>query len=151
MTIDRARTPWHLWVVGVLSLLWNAFGANDYTQTQLGNRDYIASAMRPMGVSIDEALAYFNAFPAWMDTAWALGVWGSVLGSILLLLRKSLAVLAFFVSLFGLFVTTLYDIGNPMPGVVNGAGSIALLVGLWVILVSLIVYSRTMVKRNHLR
>ena len=25
-TNDRARTPWHLWVVGGLNALWTAFG-----------------------------------------------------------------------------------------------------------------------------
>jgi hypothetical protein len=26
-------TPWHLWLVGVLALLWNSFGAFDYVMT----------------------------------------------------------------------------------------------------------------------
>ena len=30
------KTPWHLWVVGVLTLLWNAVGATSYTMTRLG-------------------------------------------------------------------------------------------------------------------
>src|SRR3546814_7159427 len=35
------KTPWHLWVVGVLSLLWNAVGAFDYTMTKLNDADYL--------------------------------------------------------------------------------------------------------------
>jgi hypothetical protein len=34
-TAAPTKTPWHLWVVGILSLLWNAFGGYDYTMTQL--------------------------------------------------------------------------------------------------------------------
>ena len=29
-TLQPSRTPWHLWVVGVLSLLWNCYGGYDY-------------------------------------------------------------------------------------------------------------------------
>ncbi len=151
MTIDRARTPWHLWVVGVLSLLWNAFGCYDYTMTQLGDATYLSAMASQAGVPVDIFIAHFAAYPAWMDAAWALGVWGSLLGSILLLLRKQWAVLAFFVSLFGLFVSTLYGIGNPVEGMEQSASNWTLMAMIWVILIGLIVYSRAMVKRNHLR
>src|SRR3546814_11492179 len=50
------KTPWHLWVVGVLSLLWNAVGAFDYTMTKLNDADYL-SAFTP------EQIAYFQSFP----------------------------------------------------------------------------------------
>src|SRR3546814_4715800 len=63
------KTPWHLWVVGVLSLLWNAVGAFDYTMTKLNDADYL-SAFTP------EQIAYFQSFPLWANAGWALGVWG---------------------------------------------------------------------------
>ena len=31
----NARAPMHLWIVGVLSLLWNAMGVFDYLATKL--------------------------------------------------------------------------------------------------------------------
>ncbi|WP_292093733.1 hypothetical protein [Brevundimonas sp.] len=31
--IERMKTPWHLWLVGVLSLLWSSYGAFDFIQT----------------------------------------------------------------------------------------------------------------------
>src|SRR3546814_13177448 len=83
-----AKTPVHLWAVGVLSLLWNAVGAFDYMMTKLGNADYL-SAFTP------EQIAYFQGFPLWANIGWAFGVWGSVLGSILLLARSRHAVTAF--------------------------------------------------------
>ena len=36
-TAASRPTPMHLWIVGILSLLWNAFGACDYTMTEMGN------------------------------------------------------------------------------------------------------------------
>lgn len=94
MTTLPARTPWHLWAVGAISLLWNAFGANDYLQTQLGNLEYMEGMVTDMGVSAEAALAYFIGFPGWVHAFWALGVWSSVLGSVLLLMRLRYAVWA---------------------------------------------------------
>ncbi|MEJ2542305.1 MAG: hypothetical protein P8188_20455, partial [Gemmatimonadota bacterium] len=75
------RTPWHLWLVGVLALLWNAMGAFDYLMTETRNEGY-------MGQFTPEQLEYFYAFPAWVVAFWAIAVWGGVLGAIFLLLRK---------------------------------------------------------------
>ena len=32
---ESVRTPWHLWVVGILTLLWNSVGGFSYTMTRL--------------------------------------------------------------------------------------------------------------------
>lgn len=97
------RTPWHLWVVGVVSLLWNAFGAFDFVSTTTRGEAY----MREMG--FDQAMIdYFLAMPDWMYVPWTLGVWGAVIGSILLLLRNRFAVWAFALSLIGAVVSLIY-------------------------------------------
>lgn len=145
------RSPWHLWVVGIVSLAWNAFGAWDYLQTQLGNREYVAAMTEPMGVNVDAALAYYDRFPAWMDAAWALGVWGAVLGSILLLLRIRFALIAFILSFFGLVVGTLHGIANPMPGMEQTALTIGFTVVLWAVAIALIVYTRHVVAHDFVR
>lgn len=99
----RSTTPWHLWVVGILSLLWNGYGGYDYTMSQLqGDAYYRASGMT------DAQIAYFHAYPTWMIAVWAIGVWGSVLGSILLLARSRWAFHAFVVSLAAVLVSLLY-------------------------------------------
>ena len=40
-TPQTPKTPWHLWVVGVLSLLWNMIGAFDFYMTQTHNAAYL--------------------------------------------------------------------------------------------------------------
>ena len=77
-------TPWHLWVVGILGVLWDAVGAWDYLATETQNEAYM-SRFTP------EQLEFFYGFPTWVVAFWALAVWGGVLGTILLLLRKRLA------------------------------------------------------------
>ncbi|MGH7026762.1 hypothetical protein [Brevundimonas sp.] len=105
------RTPWHLWLVGVLSLLWSGFGGYDFIQTTTRGEVY----MRESGFG-DDMIAYFNAMPAWMYLPWTLGVWGAVIGSLLLLARSRWAVHAFALSLLGAVVSLIYSkFINPPP------------------------------------
>ena len=105
-----AKAPWHLWVVGIVSVLWNAIGAYDYTMTNLRNQAYLDSMGYPA-----EGIAYLEAFPIWAHTGWALGVWGAILGSILLLMRSRYAVWAFVASVAGIALTTVYEAGADLP------------------------------------
>jgi len=93
----QARTPMLLWVVGILALLWNAFGCYDYLMTNTHNAAYLASFPA-------DQLAYFNSLPSWLTAFWAIGVWGGLAGSILLLMRSRHAVLVFGLSLIGAVV-----------------------------------------------
>lgn len=106
----KSATPWHLWAVGVISLLWNAYGGYDFVMSVTQGETYwVASGMsQPM-------IDYFNAMPTWMYVPWVLGVWGAVAGSILLLLRNKLAVPAFALSLLGAVGNLAYGLANPMP------------------------------------
>lgn len=98
-----ARTPLHLWVVGVLSLLWNAYGAYDYLMTQTGGDAYLRSMKMT-----ETQIAYFHTMPTWTHGAWAIGVWGAIAGSVLLLLRREWALHAFVASLAGLAASLVY-------------------------------------------
>lgn len=103
-TASSGRTPWHLWVVGIFAVLWNAMGAFDYLMTQTQNEGYMAQFT-------PEQLEYFYGFPAWVVAFWAIAVWGGVLGAVLLLLRKRLAAGVFLVSFLSMVVTTVYNFG----------------------------------------
>lgn len=105
------KTPWHLWLVGGLSLLWNGFGGFDFIMTTTQGETYMRSAgmTQPM-------IDYFMAMPTWMYGPWILGVWGAVAGSILLLMRSRWAVTAFALSVVGAVVSLIYQkFINPMP------------------------------------
>ena len=110
-----ARTPAHLWIVGILATLWNCFGAYDYLMTKSRNTDYLASMMP--GVDPNAFLAYLDGYPIWAQFGWGLGVWMGLLGSILLLLRSRWAVHSFALSLLGMVLSFTYVFtGPPMPG-----------------------------------
>lgn len=139
--MDQVKTPKHLWIVGILALLWNAMGAVDYVMTETRNASYM-SQYSP------EQLEYFTNFPVWFIAFWAIAVWGSVLGSILLLLRIRWAGAAFFVSLLAMVVTSVYSFGMSDGASIMGVGGIVFTVVIYLVAVFLLLYSRAMCKRG---
>jgi hypothetical protein len=119
-TSAPARAPWHLWAVGLVSLIWNAFGGYDYTMSQLRDPGYLQSTMGPMGVTPAQASAWLDTFPLWATCFWAIGVWGSILGSILLLIRSRYAAWAFAASFAGAAINFAYETtSEQMPQLAN--------------------------------
>jgi hypothetical protein len=136
------RTPWHLWVIGILALLWSAMGALDYVMTQTKNETY-TSGFTP------EQLAFFYGFPAWVVAAWAIGVWGGVIGALLLLFRRRLAVWVFLASLLAVVVTTFHNylLSNGMA-IMGDAFSMGFTAVIFLFALGLFLYARAMQKRS---
>lgn len=124
MEETQVRAPMHLWIVGLLSLLWNGFGAFDYAMTRTKGADYIRSVMPT--IDADKMMAYIDGFPIWASIGWGLGVWGALAGSILLLMRNRLAAPAFGVSLLGAVLGIGYQLATPadIAGMDQGFGAI---------------------------
>ena len=141
MNGQTTKAPLHLWIVGVVAVLWNAIGAFDYSATQLRIEAYM-SAFTP------EQLEYFYGFPAWTVAAWAFGVWGALLGSIALLLRKAWAVWAFGISIVGMVLTTIHNFVLTDGAALMGPGALAFSAVIWVIALFLFFYARAMAKRG---
>lgn len=95
-------SAWHIWVVGGLSLLWNAGGAWNYVATKL-RLPAVLEQMTP------EQLAFFDAIPTWATATWAIAVWGAVIGSILILLRRAAAVNVLIVSFLCMCATSVQN------------------------------------------
>ena len=142
--IAASGRPWHLWLVGVLSALWNSVGAFDYTMTQTRNPAYLAQFT-------PEQLDYFASFPAWATGAWALGVWGAVAGSLLLLFRSRWAVQAFGIALAGLAGTTLFEVTANHPAGLSTTSAWLFLASIWAITALLLWYALRMRARAVLR
>lgn len=138
---NSVKAPVHFWIIGVVSLLWNSVGAFDYSASQL-KLDFYVSQFTP------EQLAYFSGFPAWAVASWAVGVWGALLGSLALLVRKSLAVLLFGASLLGLAANTVYSFVLSSGMETMGEGGAMFSAVIWVIALFLFFYARAMAKRG---
>lgn len=133
-TPAASRTPVHLWIVGILALLWNLVGAFDYLATQFGWEFYMSSFSQ-------EQLDYFYGFPAWVVAAWAIAVWGSLLGSIALLARKRWALWCFGAAVIGLALTTLHNFVLTDGAEIMGGQAAVFTVLIWAISVFLLWYS----------
>lgn len=147
----RAKAPWHLWVLGLVSLLWFAGGANDYVMTKTENAAYLGMAADSMGVSVETILAYFNGYPLWATVCWALGVWGAVAGSILLMLRTRFAFHAFLVSLIGLAGSTTYTFISDIPPEFATTGQLVFTAVIWASVILMAFYARAMTRAGVLR
>ena len=140
-----AKAPVHLWIVGALATLWNAFGAFDYVMTQTRNEAYLANFTDPQRI-------YFESFPVWMEATWAVGVWGGLVGALLLLARSRHAVTAFALSLAGLAISTVYQYGlaSPPEDMMTG-GMIAMNLAIWAVAIGLLWYAMRMRRAGVLR
>lgn len=97
------KTPWHVWLVGVVAVLFNAIGVFDFVMSMAQGEAYMASA----GMTPDQ-IAHYREMPAWMTAVWAIGVFGAFGASALLLLRRKLAFGVFAVSLAAFLVSLLH-------------------------------------------
>ena len=144
------RTPTHVWIVGILALLWNAFGCYDYLMTRSRDTEYLASMMPE--VDPNAALAWMDGFPIWASFAWGLGVWMGLAGAVLLLMRNRYAVPAFALSLLGAVVGLGYQMtmAAPLPG---AEGPMYTVMPIVIILVALgqFLYARAQRARGVLR
>ena len=94
------KAPWHLWVVGTLSLLWNTSGAYTIMSAQSG----AIMDMDPPEV------AYYAAQAPWFVAVTDLVLIAAILAAIALLLRSRWAVHLYGLSIAGIIVTSVYDI-----------------------------------------
>lgn len=137
----RKRTPSHLWLVGLLTLVFNTMGIISYLITKLG-------MLAEMGLTPSQ-IAFMESYPAWVSAFWALGVWGAFAGSVLILLRSKWAVAAVMVALAGLAAVTFYHYAMiEMPADMQSPG---LDLAIWVVTLFLLVYARRMTAAGVLR
>lgn len=101
--------PWHMWVLGVLLLLWNGLATFDYIMTVMRFEPYLANYP-------EDALAYFYNAPLWMYLIWGLSMIGGLVGTILLLMRRRAAVRVYAIAWLCSVIAVVYSAVNPVPG-----------------------------------
>jgi hypothetical protein len=92
--------PWHLWVVAVLTLVWNGGGAVTIVLAQMGSR----LDMDPHEV------AYYAAQPLWFVLATDLAIFLPIAGALALLLRHRSAAWLFALSALTVVLNNTYDV-----------------------------------------
>lgn len=97
------KTPWHLWLFGVLSLAWNAMGCWQWRQEITRAPDYLAQLTV-------EQVRYIEAAPMWVAVTFGLAVWAGLLGALMLLFRRRLAFHAYVAGLIGFLANSAYTL-----------------------------------------
>jgi hypothetical protein len=136
--------PRSFYVVAILFLLWSLAGDAAYIAQVTANPAELARTA-PYTARI------FARMPVWAWSAYAIAVWGSTLASILLLMKRRLAVPLYALSLAAVVVQFSYSfLGTDMLAV-KGPGVAAFPLVIFVIAVVELLYARTMARRGDLR
>lgn len=101
MSTERTNVHWVFWLVVLLGLLWHGAGIMNYL-----------AQTKPDGIAAlpETHRAIVDGRPSWATGGFAVGVFGGLLGCVLLLFRKGTAGLLFMVSLMGIFVSLIHTL-----------------------------------------
>jgi len=125
------------WIIGIIALIWNILGVVAYLmQAYMTEEELLALPL--------EEQALYSDIPAWVTAAFALAVFGGLLGCLLLLLRKKLATFVFIISLIGIIVQMIYNVFMSKAAEVYGPGNMIMPLMVIVIGTFLIWYSKRM-------
>lgn len=122
----KSATPWHVWLIGVVALLWNSMNLFDYFMT----------------------ITHFYSFPMWVDISWGLYVFAGLIGAVALLFRKRWAVSVFTLSLVAMVITSLYIFVTNGLSVSGSAGELIFTAMTLVIAVALLLYALRLARKG---
>jgi len=101
MSNPNVKPHWSFWLICVAALVWNVMGCMNFI-TQM-NPEMLANFP-------EAAKSLIETRPAWATAAFALAVFGGVVGDVMLILRKSMAIYLFLASLLGVVVTNIHTV-----------------------------------------
>jgi hypothetical protein len=125
----------NFWIIGGAALIWNLIGLVFY----IGHVSISPEALAAMTEAHQEFLL---ATPVWATSAFAIAVNAGVLGCILLLLRKSLAIPVFVVSLLAIVLQDLDAFVLRNAYSILGVSSLIIPSMVFVIGVAILLYAR---------
>ncbi|MEP0134217.1 MAG: hypothetical protein ABJJ25_08310 [Eudoraea sp.] len=139
---SNTKPPVWFWIVSILALLWNLMGVMSYLE-----QAYMTDEIKAQYTA--EQLTLMQGIPAWVTAAFAIAVWGGLLGCIALLFRKRwakpllmLSLIAILIQMaYSFFMTNAAEIYGLIPGII-----IPLLV--IIIGIALVQFARIAEKRN---
>ena len=99
MENTSVKPHWSFWLICIIALVWNSMGC----------MNFITQMDPEMHIHFPEAVkSLIETRPEWATAAFALAVFSGVVGDVLLMLRKSIAIYLFMASLLGVVVTNIH-------------------------------------------
>jgi len=142
MTTNKPAT-W-FWVVSAIALVWNAMGVIAY----IAQVTMSAEALQALP---ENERVLLQSIPTWATAAFAIAVWGGVLGSALLLIRKTWAAPVFIVSFLGILIQIVHSFFMSNSIEVYGPGGMVMPVMVLVFGAFLIWFSRKATENGWLK
>jgi hypothetical protein len=141
MPSTTGQTPWHVWAIAVLGLLWYGSGAYTIIMAQWG---------RLAGLSADEA-AYYAAQTSWLVLSTRIGLFAALSAVIALLLRHRAAVWLFALSLVAILGNNAFELASGTSRALVSRAALVVTSVIIVFAILLLLYSRAMTRRAILR
>ena len=139
--MTTAKPSKGFWIISGIALIWNLMGVQAYLQ-----QAYMTDSFKAM--YNEEQLKLIAEAPAWSTAAFAIAVFGGLLGAIFLLLRKKWATQLFTLSLIAVFIQMYYNFFIVDSIAVYGPGAMAMPIMIIVFGGFLIWYSKFCEKKN---
>nr|BFF37598.1 hypothetical protein BACT7_24600 [Tenacibaculum mesophilum] len=140
---DSNKPTTLFWIIGIAALVWNGLGVMSYI-----GQAYMTDEVRAALPEAERAL--YENVPTWVTAAFAIAVFGGLLGSAFLLMRKKLARPMFLISLIAIVVQMSYNLFMSRAAEVYGPGSIIMPIMVIVIGVFLLMYSKKTIAKGWL-
>lgn len=118
MTTSTKPATW-FWVVSAIALVWNLMGVMAYIAQ-------VTMSPEALQALPENEKTLMESVPMWVTSAFAIAVWGSTLGSILLLMRKKIATPVLIFSFVGILVQMYYNLFMSKSMEVYGPGGLAM-------------------------
>jgi hypothetical protein len=138
VTSGKAKAPWHLWLVGIVSLLWYLSGATTILWAQYGSLSRL---------SADE-VAYYAAKPLLLQVLAIAALVGGVGGAVGLLMRRKWALALLAILVIGVMAQNVIELANGTSRALANNGAMIATVFIALIAVLTWLYARVMVRKG---
>ena len=143
MTNSTNKPNVGFWIIGVIALIWNLMGVMVYIAQAFMTNEMLAALP-------ENEQALYADVPAWVTAAFAIAVFGGVLGCVLLLIRKKMASVVFMISFAAIIAQMIYNffLSNTME--VYGPGGMVMPIMVIIFGAFLIWYSKGTTRKGWL-
>ena len=112
--MSEFKIHWSFWLICVFGLIWNAMSCMNFVMQF--NSEMLSNYP-------DEARKLVETRPAWSTFAFAVAVFGGLVGDVLLILKRKLALYVFSISVLGVLLTNIHTIQiSTSPNILVGSG-----------------------------
>ena len=135
--MTKTKIHWSFWIICIVALLWNLMGCINFVMQM--NPEMVANFP-------DAAKSLISTRPEWSTAAFAIAVFGGLIGDIFLILRKALALYLFIASILGVAITNIHTLQVTTAMDILVGSSMSLVISAFLIWYTMLVIKKGWVK-----